>query len=188
MITCPVKCGMKLLSHSQIMNPHNTEWTGWILTGAQIGGLVAQMANDVEWVLNVSWWRHQMETFSALLAIYAGNSTISGEFLTQRPVTRSFDVFFDLCLNKWLSKQWWSWWFETPSCSLWRHCNVELRSAHVTVTCSGNITSTKPWAIFQKIAMHQTCHSLQQQNIVIDNNREYDFNSIFQKEIVWIWN
>ena len=27
-------------------------------------------------------------------------------------------------LNKWLSKQWWGWWFETPSCSLWRHCNV----------------------------------------------------------------
>ena len=41
----------------------------------------------------------------------------------QRPVTRSFDVFFDLCLNKRLSKQSWGWWFETPSCSWWRHCN-----------------------------------------------------------------
>ena len=39
------------------------------------------------------------------------------------PVTRSFDVFFDLRLNKWLSKQSWGWWFETPSCSLWRPCN-----------------------------------------------------------------
>ena len=44
--------------------------------------------------------------------------------LTQRPVTRSFDVSFDLRLNKRLSKQWWGWWFETPSWSLWRHCNV----------------------------------------------------------------
>ena len=41
-----------------------------------------------------------METFSALLAICAGNSPVTGEFLAQRPVTRSFDVFFDLRLNK----------------------------------------------------------------------------------------
>ena len=46
-----------------------------------------------------SWWSHQMETFSALLAICAGNSPVPGEFPTQRPVTRSFDVFFDLRLN-----------------------------------------------------------------------------------------
>ena len=37
-----------------------------------------------------------METFSALLAICAGNSPVSGEFPAQRPVTRSFDVFFDV--------------------------------------------------------------------------------------------
>ena len=71
--------------------------------------------------LLVPWCRHQMETFSALLAICAGNSPITGEFPTQRPVTRSFDVFFDPSLNKRLSKQSWSWWFETPSRSLWRH-------------------------------------------------------------------
>ena len=64
-----------------------------------------------------------METFSALLAICAGNSPVPGEFPTQRPVTRSFDVFFDLRPNKRLSKQTWGWWFETLSCSLWRHCN-----------------------------------------------------------------
>ena len=33
-----------------------------------------------------------METFSALLARCAGNSPVTGEFHTQRPVTRSFDV------------------------------------------------------------------------------------------------
>ena len=71
-----------------------------------------------------SWWRHQMETFSELLAICAGNSPVPGEFPAQRPVTRSFDVFFDLRLNKRLSKQPWGWWFETPAWSLWRHRNV----------------------------------------------------------------
>ena len=64
-----------------------------------------------------------METFSALLAICAGNSPVPGEFPTQRPVTRSFDVYFDLRPNKRLSKQSWGWWFEKLSCSLWRHRN-----------------------------------------------------------------
>ena len=53
-----------------------------------------------------------------------GEFTGPGEFPTQRPVTRSFDVFFDLRLNKRLSKQPRGWWFETPSCSLWRHRNA----------------------------------------------------------------
>ena len=48
------------------------------------------------------------------------------EFPTQRPVTRSFVVFFDLRLTKWLSKQWWGWWFGTPSCPLWRQRNACL--------------------------------------------------------------
>ena len=69
------------------------------------------------------WWHHQMETFSALLAICAGNSLVPSEFPTQRPVTRSFDVFFDLHPNKRLSKQWWCRWFEMPQCPLWRHRN-----------------------------------------------------------------
>ena len=46
-----------------------------------------------------------------------------GEFHAQRPVTRSFDVFFDLRLNKRLSKQSWGWWFGTLSRPLWRHRN-----------------------------------------------------------------
>ena len=52
-----------------------------------------------------------------------GEFTGPGEFPTQRPVTRNFDVFFDLHLNKRLSKQPWGWWFETPSRWLWRQCN-----------------------------------------------------------------
>ena len=41
-----------------------------------------------------------MEAFPALLAICAENSPVSGEFPAQRPVTQSFDVFFDLRPNK----------------------------------------------------------------------------------------
>ena len=65
-----------------------------------------------------------METFCALLALCAGNSLVTGEFPSQRPVMRSFDATFDLCRNKRLSKQSLGWWFETPSRSLSRHCNV----------------------------------------------------------------
>ena len=73
------------------------------------------------WSFHYQWWRHQMEIFSALLAKCAGNSPGTGEFPVQRPVTRSFDVLFDLHLNKRLSKQWCVWWFETPSRPSWRH-------------------------------------------------------------------
>ena len=61
-------------------------------------------------------WKH-------LLSLCAGNSPVTGEFPSQRPVTRSFDVFFDLRLNKRLSKQSWGWWFQTLSRPLWRHIN-----------------------------------------------------------------
>ena len=83
--------------------------------------------------LSFPWWRHQMETFSTSLAICAGNSPASGEFPAQRPVSRSFHVFFDLCLNTRLRKQQWGWWFETLSRPLWRHCNVGMISIIISV-------------------------------------------------------
>ena len=48
-----------------------------------------------------------METFSALPAICAGNSAVTGEFPAQRPVTRSFDFFFDLYawINDWVNNR-----------------------------------------------------------------------------------
>ena len=61
-----------------------------------------------------------------VIGLCAGNSLFTSEFPVQRPVMWSFDVFFDMRPNKVLSKQSWGWWFETPSCSLWRdwrHCN-----------------------------------------------------------------
>ena len=70
---------------------------------------------------------HQMWTFPALLALCAGNSLVTSEFPAQRPVTRSFHVFFNLRLNKQFSNQSWGLWFETPSRSLWRHCYVNAK-------------------------------------------------------------
>ena len=93
----------------------------------------------------ITWWRHQMETFSALLAICAGNSPVTGEFPTQRPVTRSFDLFFGLRLNKRLRKQSWGWWSETLSRPLWRQCN-ELRLGHAwVILCRELVCITVKW-------------------------------------------
>ena len=85
-----------------------------------------------------TWWRNQIEKFSALLAICEGNSLVTGEFPSQRPVTRSFDVFFDLRLNQRLSKQWR---FDTTSCSLWcivmlsQYSCTKIASKYVLKTC-----------------------------------------------------
>ena len=102
--------------HCHLLGGVSDVFTWWcpgelVVTGTQVCG--AQHFQD-------AWWRHQMETFSALLAICTGNSPVPA----QRPVTRSFDVFFDLRPNKRLSIQWWGWWFETLSRPLWRHGNV----------------------------------------------------------------
>ena len=75
-----------------------------------------------------------MDTFYAFLAICAGNSPVPGEFPTQRPATRSFDVFFDLHLIKRLSKHSWGWWFETLSCPLWRHRNCPAWRTYLIAT------------------------------------------------------
>ena len=74
---------------------------------------------------SVTWWRHQMETLSVLLTfvLRIQGSPVNSPY--KRPVTRSFDVFFDLFLNKRLSKQSRPQWFETPSHSLWRHCDAK---------------------------------------------------------------
>ena len=73
---------------------------------------------------SVQWWHHQMETFSALLALCEGNPPVTGGFPLQRPVTRNFNVFFVRRLNNRLSKYSRHRWFETPPCLLWRHCNA----------------------------------------------------------------
>ena len=86
----------------------------------------------------MTWWCHQMEIFSMLLALCAGNSLVTGEFPTQRPVTRSFDVSFHLHPNKCLCKQLKHQWFETPSSSLLHHCNEIDKFSMLMALCVGN--------------------------------------------------
>ena len=59
--------------------------------------------NDIEICINTlkpehnrrnSWRRHQMETFSALLALCEGNSPVTCKFPSQRPMTRMFSLTF----------------------------------------------------------------------------------------------
>ena len=75
------------------------------------------------WMLSYSVQKAHcmMTSFSTLLALFIWNSPVTGRL--QRPVMRSFDVFFDLRLIKRLSKQLWGWWFEMQLHSLWHHCN-----------------------------------------------------------------
>ena len=80
-----------------------------------------------------------------------GEFTGPGEFPAQRPVTRSFDVFFDLCLNKRLSKQPWGWWFQTPAWSLWRHRNV-----HWVLFCCGY--AWFPGPLFTNVVQFKSHH------------------------------
>ena len=84
-----------------------------------------------------------------------GEFTGPGEFPTQRSVTLSFDVFFDLRPNKWLSKQPWGWWFETPSCSLWRQCNDDIFSCENFLHLIICLNSLKLSASVNKIPLVQ---------------------------------
>ena len=91
--------------------------------------------------LALSWWRHQMETFSTLLALYEGNPPVTRGIPSQRPVTQRFDVFFGLRLNKRLSNQSRRRWFETPSRSLWCHGNVKVRYGVYTIGSNSDLNS-----------------------------------------------
>ena len=97
-----------------------------------------------------------METFSALLAICAGNSPVIGEFPTQRPVTQSF-VFFDLRLNKRLSKQWWGWWFETPSRPLWCFYNGSTYVTVLYICLRHAICFTASWTCYKESQIINIC-------------------------------
>ena len=110
------------------------------------------------------WWRHEMEIFSALLALCAGNSPVTDELPSQRPVTRSFYSTFSLIctLNKRFSKQSWGWWFETPSRSLWRHCNAKLEWGH---------ESYIPWEIVWPCCLEEIGYNLWDTFFLRENSR-----------------
>ena len=89
-----------------------------------------------------------MKSFSALLALCEGNPRVTGGFPSQRPVTRSFDIFFDLCLNKWLNNQSRHRWFDKPSRPLWRHYYVETSAKLVGRTFNETEISQFLWNLY----------------------------------------
>ena len=136
------------IRRSPVNSPHNGQWcgalifslicawiNGWVNTG-EAGDLRRHRAHHDVTGMMFTWnfanhrW-NEVYTYSKMKRVFPNLlyrtlyiiPPVTGEFPSQRPVTRCFDVFFDLRLNKRLSKQSWGWWFETPSRSLWRHCN-----------------------------------------------------------------
>ena len=102
---------MQLLIHAEIkVNP--CQWNG------SMRSIYSHSSGLLHWH-GENLWAIMMTSsngkISALLSLCVGNSPVSGEFPAQRPVTQSFDVFFDLCLIKRLSKHSRGWWFETLS-------------------------------------------------------------------------
>ena len=125
---------------------------------------------------HITWWRHQMETISAFLAFCARNSPVTGEFPTGRPVTRNFDVFIDLRLNKRLSKHPWVWWFDTPPGSLWCHCNDGKCNSVVNMS---HYVWSNSW--FELIDWYQsaltTCQNLLIQSFMKGQTSRFFFHS-----------
>ena len=118
-----------------------------------------------------------MEAFSALLAICARNSPVTGEFPAQRPVTWSLDVFFDLRLKR-LSKQWRGWLFSTPSRPLWLHrFDFTMVAPWLMMQCSKQThNASRSWLI---------CHRHQQRfsHIVLINTDQGVKCSIVAQEV-----
>ena len=131
-------------------------------TGASYRCIPSAVANDFAHGLIMK--RHDIEMTSTIMTSSNGNifrvpghlCRVTGEFPAQRPVTWSFDVFFDLGLNKRFSKQSWGWWFETPMRSLWRHCNA-------TFMTPWKRNSTWCWALVFSLLLDWTSY--------ITNNR-----------------
>ena len=99
----------------KVWEPSWHQGTGWpFVTGIHQWPMASSLAGITH--DDVIKWKN--------LAICAGNLPVPGEFPAQRPMTRSFDVFFHLRLNKRLSKQSQGWWFEMLPCPLWCDSNV----------------------------------------------------------------
>ena len=104
---------------------------------------------------NIPWKQWRWCKYQSMYSMMTSSNENIGEFPAQRPVTRSFGVFFDLLLNKRLSKQSWGWWFETPLCPLWRHCTVRLypsswhakRCGCNCPACRTSLIATRFWVV-----------------------------------------
>ena len=105
---------------------------GWGYNGQVPGWIDVLFTTRARYKSNLkTWWQgspyHLLTSFNESIfrvaGFCAGNSPVTVEFPAQKPITRSFDIFFDLRLSKRLNKQSKRRWFEMSSRSLWRHCN-----------------------------------------------------------------
>ena len=105
---------------------------------------------------------------------------VTDEFPAQRPVTRSVDVFFDLRVNRQLSKEWRRWWFETLPRSLWRDCNLDINSiSKKHDVCSGPSQMKSQW--MQRLVLTETqqwCSSIK----LIISYHSYDINRWYAEQ------
>ena len=122
-----------------------------------------------------------METFPALLAICVGNSPVTGEFHAQRPVTRSFDGFYDLRP----SKQWWGWWFEMPSHPLWRHCHAV---SNMAIIIAESFWPVFPWSWLRWFLSHHWFISFACVDCEICfGNEELNFSVLLEWFVIGYW-
>ena len=115
---------------------YNDKWRENTTLRYQNGHIIFAIVRDLRKFYSIrkcqlSWWINQTERFSTLLDLCAGTSPGTGEFPSKRLVTWSFDIFFDLPLNKRLSKESRRRRFETPPRSLWHHCNEWLSNTAI---------------------------------------------------------
>ena len=106
-----------LLRNSISQQPHNTTQWGFLASTWGQSHTSLSVWGDV---ISFRMMTSSNENIFRVTGPLCGEFT---EFPAQRPVTRSFDIFFDQRLDKRLSKQSWGWWFETLSHPLWRHSN-----------------------------------------------------------------
>ena len=129
---------MKRISFGRFLQSVMTSWQGNVFCitgpwwGASAIGFPSQRPSNAESVAIMM--TSSNGNIFRVTGPLCGEFTGPGEFPAQRPVTRSFDVFFDLRPNKRLSKQPWGWWFETPSWSSWRQCNDAMAMAPSLIT------------------------------------------------------
>ena len=145
--------------------------------------------------LATPWWRYQMETFSALLACCAGNSPVTGEFPSQRPVTRISDVFFDLCLNKRLTKQSRRRWFGIegfiPEYSRYGHSGVKIDWLNMIYAAWGQLLLSKVEEKYafkgNQISLHPTYPTLNHKNRAIFFKTCFQFLALFIKNVICLY-
>ena len=123
-----------------------------------------------------TWWRHEVETFSALLVLCERNLAVTGGFPFQRPVTRSFSVLYDLCSNKRLSKQSRRRWFKTPPRSLLRQCN-ERNAFGYWIVSPGNLFGVS----------RQHCDRDTYNNWMRSSNFEHTFRGLVISRDLMVW-